>query len=469
MTTALKDAVDRAQRIARAGFPRPPTTQPEIERQIHALDQQVGEAENVEALRPFLERALTSGASLLRRFELNRVLRGAWCEEHFDNLGREALVRAGDVAKRSSDQALIEGYLSWFPRGRGVIDELAHAAQRAADRHDWAWRRRAADWRLFDHATGPGRVGEALAAARPGAAAELLSAIGIGRQIAATQFGRAAFVAACRSVASLRGTRATEAQSGLIALFDTKVQASDMPELVRALLEPWVSEKPDSDHRKELSGFLVDQVGDPRSAPGRWTHILAILAENVGSARAEAIVNVLKRWLTDVAMREFFRAIAKTTDRPDQWKQRSTFWLAYLDAGMVSDAWPALGLRARHGIEDIMRQSGERPEYGVMHGGPLSSSAIIMQIGDVRIAEWSDNGACRFWSDSDRTAPKLYAKKYSGEALRTTGGGAEFEYHSHVPQSPGWEAKFAGVIHRRTNVSHPILGRGRPRTWSDRW
>src|SRR3546814_12435176 len=100
-------------------------------------------------------------------------------------------------------------------------------------------------------------------------------------------------------------------------------------------------------------------------------------------------------------MREFFRAIAKTTDRPDQWAQREKFWMAYLDEGLVSDAWPALGVRARNQIEDLIRLSGERPEYGIIRGGPASSSSIIMQIGDVRISEWSDNGSCRFWSTTD--------------------------------------------------------------------
>ncbi len=168
-------------------------------------------------------------------------------------------------------------------------------------------------------------------------------------------------------------------------------------------------------------------------------------------------------------MREFFRAIAKTTDRPDQWAQREKFWMAYLDEGLVSDAWPALGIRARNRIEDLIRRSGERPEYGIIRGGPASSSSIIMQIGDLRISEWSDNGSCRFWSDTDPGAPKLYAKVYDGGKLRTTSGRSDFEYESHVPASPGWEGKFAGIIHRRTSIAHPRFGRGRGRNWNDRW
>src|SRR3546814_8105864 len=74
-----------------------------------------------------------------------------------------------------------------------------------------------------------------------------------------------------------------------------------------------------------------------------------------------------------------------------------------LDEGLVTDAWPALGSRAKYQIDSLIRQSGERPEYGQIRGGPSQSSSIIMQIGDLRISEWSDNGSCRFWSDTDRS------------------------------------------------------------------
>src|SRR3546814_11798603 len=94
-----------------------------------------------------------------------------------------------------------------------------------------------------------------------------------------------------------------------------------------------------------------------------------------------------------------------------------------------------------------------------------------MQIGDVRISEWSDNGSCRFWSTTNPMAPALYQKEYDGgggyRGLRTTSGRPDFEYQSHVPASPGWEGKFAGIIHRRTSISHPRFGKGRGRNWND--
>ena len=287
--------------------------------------------------------------------------------------------------------------------------------------------------------------------------------MGLGQSLAATAFGKAAFRVACQKTASMMPEEATEAQRRLLSMLDEAPHASDLPDLARALLQPWTTRKPDNEHRQAISNLLINHIGDPRTNPVRWRAIVASMSEHVGGEKALAIVQVLKRWLTETAMREFFRAIARTTDRPDQWKQRQEFWLAYLDAGLVSDAWPALGQRARTRIADIIRESGEQPEYGVMRSGPGASSTIIMGIGDIRIAEWSDNGKCRFWDAQDPGAPKLYQRGYDGNSLRTTVGRADFEQESHVPPSPGWEMKFAGLIFRRTGVQHPTYGVGRAR------
>lgn len=467
--TSLRSAIARMEALASAGLAKPPTTQPELQRQLAKLDACVGEAESVVELKPFLRDAVERGADKLPRFQLNRVLRGAWCDQQFDALGQAALERADGDHRRSSDQAVIDGYLTYFPIERPIMPMLAEAASRAARRHDWAWRERAARWELFVPQIGPTNVARDFVARDADGVSLLMRQAGLGANLAASGFGQATFAETCNAAAALRANEAVSAQRNILRMFDTDAQAGQLELVVRALLEPWIGGKPEPEHRKAISEFLLDQVGDPRLQRTRWDRIVRSLAETIGEERAIEVTQVFKRWLTEVAMREFFRAIAKTTDRPDQWAQREKFWMAYLDEGLVSDAWPALGIRARNRIEDLIRQSGERPEYGIIRGGPASSSSIIMQIGDLRISEWSDNGSCRFWSDTDPGAPKLYAKIYDGGKLRTTAGRTDFEYESHVPASPGWEGKFAGIIHRRTSIAHPRFGRGRGRNWNDRW
>jgi hypothetical protein len=433
----------------------------------------VGEAEPIIELKPFLRSVAETGTKKLPRFQLNRVLRGAWVDPEFDEVGSLALDRAIGEPRRSSDQAVIDGYLTHFPVNRPIIGKLAEAASSAALRHEWAWRDRARHWELFTPAKGPKRVALDLIEREDDQIFQLIRETGLGTNLTASGFGQATFAQVCWTTAELAAEKATPAQRSLLKMFDREELAGQIELVVRALLEPWVSVKPEPEHRKAISEFLLNQVGDPRLQGPRWDNIVRSLAITIGEERARTVTQVFKRWLTEVAMREFFRAIAKTTDRPDQWAQREKFWMAYLDAGVVTDAWPALGVRAQNQIEDLIRQSGERPEYGVIRDGPASSSSIIMQIGDVRISEWSDNGSCRFWSADDPVAPELYEKSYNGgggySGLRTTSGRSDFEYAAHVPQSPGWEAKFAGIIHRRTSITHPQFGRGRGRNWNERW
>jgi hypothetical protein len=465
----LRAAIDRMNALATAGFPKPPARQSELQRQLAKLDTSVGKAEPVIELIPFLRKAAETGAQALPRFQLNRVLRGAWCDPEFDELGSAALDRAVDEPRRSSDQAIIDGYLTYFPADRPIMAKLANAASIAAKRHEWAWKERDRHWDLFKPSLGPVRVAHDLIQREGDEIFQLIREIGLGTNLAASCFGQATFARLCLATAELPPSKAVPAQRSLLRLFDQETLAGQIELVVRALLEPWINEKPQPEHRKQISEFLLDQVGDPRLQRPRWDRIVRSLAETIGEERALTITQVFKRWLTEVGMREFFRAIANTTNSPLQWAEREKFWLAYLDEGLVSDAWPALGRRARYQIEQFIRQSGERADYGVIHGGPGSSSAIIIQIGDLRIAEWSDNGACRFWSDNDPQAPKLYARKYDGAALRTTAGRSDFEFAKHVPASPGWEEKFAGIIYRRTSIEHPRFGKGRGRYWYDQW
>src|SRR3546814_5571793 len=72
-------------------FPYTTLFRSELQRQLAKLDACVGEAEPVIELKPFLRGAADTGANGLPRFQLNRVLRGAWCdpersEEHTSEL-----------------------------------------------------------------------------------------------------------------------------------------------------------------------------------------------------------------------------------------------------------------------------------------------------------------------------------------------------------------------------------------------
>lgn len=460
--TYLSSAIANMHKMGAHGLPKTSTNQPAIQKSFALLDGTAGIVEPLEDLIPFLERVRKTDCSKISRTSLNRILRGAWCDSKFDALAIRALKHANDHRRRSSDQAIIEGYLSWFPYDRNIIQQLSKAAHSAAMRHEWAWKKRSKSAWLFNPKKGPSKVANQLIDPTFEGANNLLTGLGLGNNLAASGFGQSIFSSACDLIADKKGQLAIDGQKMLLELFDKDQLAGNLSGLSRALLQPWITEKPSTAHRKAITNLLLDQIGDPRTRPVSWQSIITDISQQIGNTQATEVVQVLKRWLTDVAMREFFRAIMKTTDRKDQWRERQEFWLAYLEAGLILDAWPALGVRARHTIEQIMRQSGERSGYGIVESSPSGSSSLIMHIGNLRISEWSDNGSCRFWEDTDQDKPALYQLRYTARKLRTTVGSSKFEYLAH---HANWQPRFANFIYNLTNIKHPTYGAG----WSNNY
>jgi len=226
--THLRNAIAYMEALAESGLAKPPTTQPELQRQLAKLDATIGEAEPAQHLRPFLQMAEQQGADALPRFQLNRVLRGAWCDPEFDALGLAALSRAKADPRRSSDQAVIDGYLTYFPVQQPTIDSLASAADDAANRHEWAWRPRAQRWGLFKHQNGASRVARDLIALDADDVTKLLRETGLGSNLAASAFGRAVFAAICITTAELPAREAVTPQDNLLRLFDSDALAGQL-------------------------------------------------------------------------------------------------------------------------------------------------------------------------------------------------------------------------------------------------
>lgn len=455
----LHAAIERTEALTRIGFPRPPSVLPHVHHAFASLEGEVEVAEDQEELVPFLRRCMGDDPSRLRRSDLNRVLRGAWCDEQFDELGLAVIDLALKAPRSKSSRALIDGYLIYFPHERSIIQILARACAQLLGSQEGPWRDRTEQYSLFDPEAAPAILGAEMASGENVSFGSVCLDAGLGGSPFATRIGQTAFSVACANIARMDGQDAQGPQSNLLDLLEVEEQFHDISAVARALLEPWIAVRPDEEHRKRIAGFLVDAIGDPRLNPAKWDGIKTRLRETCGPDQATAIIDVLRRWLTEAAMRIFFKAIAKTTDRRDQWRTREEFWLAYLDTGLNIEAWPALGPRAKDQIRMVARAEGERLEHGVTTNGPQASSALIMRFGDLLIAEWSDNGRCRFWPASSGSAPKPYSWHYNNGLLRTMHGGQGFEALMH-DAGGNWRYRFAGLIYRRTGIEHPQHGGG---------
>lgn len=460
--SALKDA---AFRIARAGLlPMLPTERlTHMERVSAQLAMRKGSArdrsnakgEDWETVAGRLDFGRIDAG---RPADVRRAIDAIWRDE-----GRTAqadgLVAQSLAAERKSyDLALILAYLRHFPLDHPAFEALNAAAGTAAERHAWIWRERGRRWHLWDEDRGPDAIAQALLGTDD--PMRVLQEAGLDGEVAEGGFVLEALEDACDLVGATRGGEAELLGQRLIGLFDRlAVGEADAP-LAYALLNPWTAGTPSEAHRTRIGGLLVKRIGDPRFDTGRWAVLLAELRERMPGFDPRPMLDVLIGWLTQATVREFFRVVARTTDDPKQWSAREAFWLAYLDAGIISKAWFAFGAKA----EDLVVSLGEKSSVGAgkiigssQYANP-SHSSLVLEIGNQIIAEWSHSGGCRFWmSDDVAHAPEFYKKTYFGYQLRAMNGGPGFD---HIDHKGRWEVKFARRIFEKTGVRHPVYKDG---------
>lgn len=404
----------------------------------------------------FVHRIKDTVPGELRPRELKRLTDGIWCEEKLVQQSLSVLTETVSRHRKSFDRTVIRSYLNHFPTKHPSFDALRAASELVAARWDWPWQSRGDQWALWDRQQGPTKVATGLLATDEPHA--VLRSAGLDADLASGRFLTEALIFACRIAARVKGTQAEGTGDRLVRVFSDVQAAGELKGvLAYALLAPWVANPCSKAHERKISRLLVTQLGDPRTAIPRWSAARVDASALLPEAEVDMAFSVLRRWLVQATVRQFFAVVAQTTDRKDQWAQRTKFWLGYLDADVISDAWFAFGTMAERLARRLIED--ETVTYAKVEGGGAdpSHSALIFTIGDVRIAEWSHNGRARFWKTADRRAPVLYRKKYDGHALRAMSGGAGFEALSHTSN---WEPRFARQVYKMTGVRHPQHGAG---------
>ncbi|WP_311266810.1 EH signature domain-containing protein [Sphingobium sp. WCS2017Hpa-17] len=460
---------ETAERLARAGrLPLPPAERKTAcERAANRLADRKGKAVGPsEPWEDFLRRLGDSALvpRAIARRDLRRMVGELWPHHDCDKVAPATLDAAVAANAKSVDRSLLTAYLRHFPLDHPSFDALRAASELTAERHDWPWRQRGQQWRLWDADNGPARLARALLTTDNPLLT--LREAGLDGDLAHGGYVADAIENACEQAGRARGERAQEMGTRLIALFDRLAIGGMEALLAWALLAPWSSAAPAADYKDQISRLLIARIGDPRLAAAKWSAIEQKIADWQSSYVSGSITGRLRFWLAERNVRAFFSIVRKTTDRQDQWDAREAFWLGYIEVSAISDAWFAFGRRAEQLAGHLARD--ERVQYGLVSGGAdPSHSALILSIGDLRIAEWSHNGSCRFWPDatarhpdkrlSKYVAPPLYQDRYDGNLLRTTVGPAGFQY---VPHMSMWEWRFSSIIYRHTGIRHPVYGAG---------
>lgn len=207
-------------------------------------------------------------------------------------------------------------------------------------------------------------------------------------------------------------------------------------EVATALLRPCAEHSPEPATKNRLQPFFLHHFGDPRLQSGRhrWSGI------------PEEIRRVVIRWLVERALEQFFLLVKETAlDR--HWRYREAFWRAFLP--LEPDVWFVLGPRAERLLEKMNEGNAEDEATSILRGAQGDQSVLLLRLPGVTIAEWSHNGACRFWLDGNPDAPALYQSTYSREDLV----GEQDYLQRHDGSSEGrWQDEIAHWLRDNTGV-----------------
>jgi hypothetical protein len=429
------------------------------------------DSETAEAL---LQRIRVEDPASLSATVLRHAIEPAWQrwqrdDEHADWL--RGLTRAAlALNRRSADRRLVGTWIQLFPQGP-LAGELASAAREAAERHNWPYQRAGRKFHLWDSEKGPATLGRAMleaAALEAAATADVLREAAIGHSQVGAGLVQAALARASDIVAEADEAGATAVCKALLDLIEqlgaTAILSETRPWMVRGLLRPWRDGAPPRELKARIQRHLVATGCDPRIDTTPWEGIENAWRRGGRHEDAETLRLILKRWLVDASFETFFRIMGRTTDNPVQWRARERFWRRYHEGGHVQEAWFILGHEAERQMRAYRDELAEAGGYGqVDEGATPSHSALLMQIGDVVIADWTHNGSCCFWQRNAVRRPVLYGQRYDGNYMRNSkrmrraadqqarelGSGPLWEALTH---HEGWEMRFAEAIRRLTGI-----------------
>ena len=133
------------------------------------------------------------------------------------------------------------------------------------------------------------------------------------------------------------------------------------------------------------------------------------------------------------------------------WKHRRAFWKAYLDKGVIDNAWMVLGTDSRQQLDT---ESETLQAYGCFTNEKhveSNHSVLMMDIQGLVIADWSHNGSCRLWKSGNRSAPGLYKEKYEAAHLRNKD--ADHRQPHSYSEYGTWQRKVVEWIRREIGIS----------------
>lgn len=206
---------------------------------------------------------------------------------------------------------------------------------------------------------------------------------------------------------------------------------------IECLLEPWSETPPPSSVRQNILAKLMSAFKDPRfrTNSAHWSGI------------SDTAIKVIRKWLAAITIEQFFEIIDKT-GKEEHWEYRKAFWKAYIKKQFVDDACVALGRDAYTMARSILEK--DATAAAILNDANKVQCVLLIKIADLTIAEFNQNGKCRFWESFGSNAPKLHQEEYSDKALRVAPPLCSEALSHHGSKHYTWQQEFAKFIYGNT-------------------
>ncbi len=149
----------------------------------------------------------------------------------------------------------------------------------------------------------------------------------------------------------------------------------------------------------------------------------------------------IKRYLSRQSLEDFFKIIQETA-KDEHWRERQKFWQTYHDKDLIDEVWVILGAEAKAVADNFFNREFNA---AVLSQAQPNQSVLLMRFRsrayELTVAEWSHDGACHIWQDSDTDAPKLYEMRYKATELRQARHQEKWIAHMGPPSL--WQHKIA--------------------------
>jgi hypothetical protein len=359
------------------------------------------------------------------------------------------------IQSRIAIKRLIHCYcMNFDPEHAGILRIAAFLRESVISvRSQWEWPERHRQYMVFNPLHAPGQLAR-LTIQSVDPRGELVKS-GLGGQLLAGGLAVHAFLSAMKDIQrKLENEPTLEDVERAIAWVHSDngetYFSAQRSTLANAMLVPWTQKDPSEKVRQRIQNYLLDTLGDPRIDRGSWVGTQV-------SAR-----EVLIRWLAHATLEQFLKVVDRVAP-PHQWDYRRAFWSAYIEKGVVANAWVAFGSSGAQVANQIATRSADNlmRRFGRLTGGGADQAVLLLSIGDLVIADWSHNGRLRIWRRGNKQAPEFNSNAYLASDLRAD---SDFET-VHLPPD-GWQRKTEDHIRRHTDIrvsEAEYMPRRRPR------